>query len=387
MYVYVFEIAVSKQGYKEGAQEYNIWYHKWIGEHWTERLQKGEPAPTRCKMGEEAGYTKASLQKNEKCYFCLHFARGGCARGAECTFYHHLPGPNDELQLENTRDIFGRERYEKHRDDMGGVGSYRDESRTLYVSGFSMNGLTEKEMEAILWRHFGEWGEIENVNVIPRLSISFVRFRCRVNAEFAKEAMYHQALDHGEILNIRWARDDPNPVAKESKKRADEDAFILAMQAKGYAMVDVDKFNSVSDPSTETNQIADGSVQGESTTNQEASASSSGGPQQNGTNESVAGEEVQKQIDYEKWQQQMYEQYKQWWESQQQLQQQQQQQAGAILETEENVQQEESSASADPQSKLDSLLDTIDTTPAGKKREREQDTTDGEASSKKKSAA
>eukprot|EP01138_Halocafeteria_seosinensis_P012692 gb/GECG01012968.1/.p1 GENE.gb/GECG01012968.1/~~gb/GECG01012968.1/.p1 ORF type:complete len:528 (+),score=89.38 gb/GECG01012968.1/:1-1584(+) len=367
------DIDLSKQGYKEGAHEYNIWYHKWVGEHWTERLQKGEPAPTRCHIDEDAGYTKASLQKNEKCYFCLHFARGGCARGSDCTFYHHLPGPNDEVQLENTRDIFGRERYEAHRDDMGGVGSYRDESRTLYISGFSMAGLTDKQMEAILWRHFGEWGEIENVNVIARLSIAFVRYRCRVNAEFAKEAMYHQPLDNQEILNVRWARDDPNPVAKESKKRADEDAFILAMQAKGYAMVDVDKFNTVSNPTAENNQIADGSTNGSGAAGgQDANSGENGGGNQGQSHESVAGEEVQKQIDYEQWQQQMYEYYKQWWEYQQKLQQQQQQPQDGT----ENGEAQQTSTSGDPQSKLESLLNTIDSSEeeqsGGKKRTRDE---------------
>lgn len=32
------------------------------------------------------------------------------------------------------------------------------------------------------------------------------------NAEFAKEAMYGQSLDHGEVLNVRWATEDPNPT-------------------------------------------------------------------------------------------------------------------------------------------------------------------------------
>ena len=33
-------------------------------------------------------------------------------------------------------------------------------------------------------------------------------------SEFAKEAMSCQSLDKGEILSIRWAFDDPNPVAQ-----------------------------------------------------------------------------------------------------------------------------------------------------------------------------
>ena len=37
-----------------------------------------------------------------------------------------------------------------------------------------------KVLEAALWKHFGEWGEVENVNLIARLSIAFVRYRYRM---------------------------------------------------------------------------------------------------------------------------------------------------------------------------------------------------------------
>ena len=44
--------------------------------------------------------------------------------------------------------------------------------------------------------------------------IAFVRFTNRVFAEFAKEAMSDQSLTKGEILNIRWSHEDPNPSAR-----------------------------------------------------------------------------------------------------------------------------------------------------------------------------
>ena len=31
--------------------------------------------------------------------------------------------------------------------------------------------------------------------------------------------MSNQAIEHEEVLNIRWAHDDPNPVAKQARKR------------------------------------------------------------------------------------------------------------------------------------------------------------------------
>jgi hypothetical protein len=42
-----------------------------------------------------------------------------------------------------------------------------------------------------------------------------------------------QALDRGEILSIRWAFDDPNPVAQDSIERADKDALMGLLKAKG----------------------------------------------------------------------------------------------------------------------------------------------------------
>jgi hypothetical protein len=54
--------------------------------------------------------------------------------------------------------------------------------------------------------------------------------------EFAKEAMHCQKLDYDEILSIRWAHDDPNPVAKDSIERADKDAMFALLQAKGISL-------------------------------------------------------------------------------------------------------------------------------------------------------
>ncbi len=81
----------------EGAHEYNIWYHKWVGEHWKGDKDQG-PADTRCNIKRDTGYTKGSLQdpKSERVFFCMYFARGCCENGAECNYLHRLPLPKDE---------------------------------------------------------------------------------------------------------------------------------------------------------------------------------------------------------------------------------------------------------------------------------------------------
>ena len=52
------------------------------------------------------------------------------------------------------------------------------------------------------------------------------------NAQFAKEAMACQSLDNDEILNVRWATEDPNPTSKVAEKRRLEELGREAIQSK-----------------------------------------------------------------------------------------------------------------------------------------------------------
>lgn len=238
----------------EGANEYNIWYGRYVGDLWRGGMGK-DAAPSRCDPERDAGRTRATLAMlGDRCYFCIHFARGACSRGAECTFLHHVPTAEDDGALDAARDVFGRARHGSLREDMGGVGSMLSDSRTLYVGGLrrppALRSGDEDEdargpaakpapvglvaaWESAVQGAFGVWGELENVNVITRLACAFVRYRCRANAEFALIAMANQSVGHGEVLNLRWAHDDPNPVAREARERADADAVTAALAARG----------------------------------------------------------------------------------------------------------------------------------------------------------
>ena len=61
--------------------------------------------------------------------------------------------------------------------------------------------------------------------------VGFVTYSNEANAQFAKEAMAHQSLDHNEILNVRWATQDPNPVAQGREKRRVEEQAAAAIRA------------------------------------------------------------------------------------------------------------------------------------------------------------
>lgn len=53
--------------------------------------------------------------------------------------------------------MFGREKHSQYRDDMGGVGSFTRQNRTLYVGRLTETRDTADMVE----RHFEEFGEIE----------------------------------------------------------------------------------------------------------------------------------------------------------------------------------------------------------------------------------
>ena len=221
----------------EGANEFNVWYGKYVGEHWSEDQNRG-PAETRCIPIRDAGMTVGDKTSKGQTYFCLYFARGNCAAGEKCKYIHRIPLQNDGVRIDNMHDCFGRDRHASQRDDMNGVGSFANDCRTLYIGGLKTTRYKNKNegtkaIKNIVERHFSKWGEIEKTNVIWRLSICFVRYRLRISAEFAKEAMANQALDDEEVLSIRWAYDDPNSVTKKAIQRSNQDAMFAAMRAQG----------------------------------------------------------------------------------------------------------------------------------------------------------
>ncbi|KAJ3144394.1 Pre-mRNA-splicing factor [Geranomyces variabilis] len=203
----------------EQGGSFNIWYNRWQGEG--RRHKALEKAERRCNMKKDSGYTKAQPGS----IFCIHFSRGCCSRGDQCQYWHRPPIPAD--REDQTHDCFGRERFREDREDMGGIGSFERDNRTLYVGNIKA---PTTEMEEIVRRHFGDWGEIEHLNLLHHKNVAFVRYVRRYNAEFAREAMLGQSLDSNEVLNVRWATEDPNPHVKANKKRKVEEHITETVQ-------------------------------------------------------------------------------------------------------------------------------------------------------------
>jgi len=215
----------------EGANEYNIWYHRFVGEHWYDRLEK-EAAETRCILARDSGTTKGDSR--DKAWFCLHFARGCCAMGSQCTYLHRLPGPQDESRVDFLHDCFGRERHKTDRDDMQGTGNFNRDCKTLYIGG--LRSRSGHNIEESIFRHFSEWGPIEKYRVIHGKNLAFLTYYYRCSAEFAKEAMQNQTMDNDELLTVRWAYDDPNPTFVEERKDRDLQEALHQIHKSGVCM-------------------------------------------------------------------------------------------------------------------------------------------------------
>ncbi|KZP11014.1 hypothetical protein FIBSPDRAFT_937710 [Athelia psychrophila] len=210
---------VEKKEAVQTGKEYNIWYNKWAGGDREDSYSNKVKSQTRCAIRKDAGLTRANTTGIK--YICLFFARGCCPYGWECEYLHTLPDPVAAMP-DSSKDVFARDKFSDYRDDMGGVGSFNRQNRTLYVGRIKETG-NGAETEEVVLRHFKEWGDIERVRVLQYRSVAFVTYVDEVAAQFGKEAMACQSLDNDEILNVRWATEDPNPTQKVAEKRRLED--------------------------------------------------------------------------------------------------------------------------------------------------------------------
>ncbi|GAA5933520.1 hypothetical protein JCM1841_006341, partial [Sporobolomyces salmonicolor] len=187
---------VEKKQPEQTGQTYNVWYHKWAGGDKYDSYGIKEKSQTRVDIRKDAGYTRADGGGNN--YVCLFFARGCCPYGSECSYLHRLPPPQHILP-DASLDVFGREKHSGYRDDMGGVGSFNRQNRTLYIGRIKET----RETAEVIEEHFSEFGEIERIKILSNRGVAFVTYVSELNAQFAKEAMMHQSLENDEVLNVR----------------------------------------------------------------------------------------------------------------------------------------------------------------------------------------
>jgi hypothetical protein len=190
--------------YTRTGNIYNVWYNKWSGgkfslrdacetnTNWVppgdreDKYLNKTAAAGRCSIAKHSGYTKADRQPGS--YFCLFFARGICPKGVDCEYLHRLPTATDLFP--SNVDCFGRDKHADYRDDMGGVGTFQRQNRTLYIGRIHPTD----DIEEVVSRHMQEWGEIERTRVLTARGVAFVTYMNEANSQFAKEAMAHQSM-------------------------------------------------------------------------------------------------------------------------------------------------------------------------------------------------
>ncbi|EZG47203.1 RNA recognition motif (A.K.A RRM, RBD, or RNP domain) protein [Gregarina niphandrodes] len=196
----------ERVAYVEG-RSVNVWYG-YSATGWTpDGRRERVPAAGHCRPLVDAGFTQADLRGAGRAPLCLFFARGLCTGGVNCQFFHRVPTLYESEQLPLTLDIFGRERFAQHKEDMGGVGSFNSTSLTLFVGDY----LRSEDLAAIerqLRAAFSVYGALRNVKVVANRNYSFVTYCYRAAAEFALVAMNGWKLvedEPSEVLTVRWA--------------------------------------------------------------------------------------------------------------------------------------------------------------------------------------
>jgi hypothetical protein len=228
---------LSKIAYKEGSEKYNIWYHRFSTDRFDDSVRIA--ATTICDPWIDSGWTQADLKHAQSTPFCLWFARGCCSKGELCRYKHRVPTKFDDENSDQMIDIFGRERHANHKDDMGGVGSFLKECKSLYISEIELEESVPdsvQKLEAQIWKLFHPWGPIVSVRVIPSRRIAFVRFEYRSAAEFAKVACANQPCGISDAINVRWAFEDPNPRATEQAVIDTKDEFFCMIEKRIASM-------------------------------------------------------------------------------------------------------------------------------------------------------
>ena len=158
-----------------------------------------------------------------------------------CRFYHRVPQSEDiwSAEADHMKDIFGRSRHATFKENRTGIGPFAKDCKILCVSRIKFDdsdidndqpnstyvgtlpaNFSAKDMVRLVYDQFTPWGEVEDIIFNQSRLLVYVKYRFRVSAEFAREAMQNQVLVEGvkDPIKIQWAVENPFEEEAEEKK-------------------------------------------------------------------------------------------------------------------------------------------------------------------------
>ncbi|KAJ1736883.1 Pre-mRNA-splicing factor slt11 [Coemansia sp. Benny D160-2] len=163
---------------------------------------------------------KSPYYKRNRAHVCSFFVKGQCTRGSECPYRHEMPDGDPELAKQNIVDRYhgnndpvARRMLARSRKSENTLTAPADKSITsLFVTG--MDGLAQAD----LLGHFGAYGELKSVAVVPKGNCAFVNFKSRAGAEAAAAAALGGCVIKEKPVRLAWAK--PRPKGPESEVAA-----------------------------------------------------------------------------------------------------------------------------------------------------------------------
>ncbi|KAJ2557260.1 Pre-mRNA-splicing factor slt11 [Coemansia sp. RSA 1933] len=179
---------------------------------------------------------KEPYYKRNRAHVCSFFVKGQCTRGKECPYRHEMPDGDPELAKQNIADRYhgnndpvARRMLARSRKSENSLIAPSDKSITsLFVMG--IDGLAQTDLRT----HFGAYGELKSVIVVPKGNCAFVNFAARASAEAAAKAALSGCVISDKSVRLAWAKPKPKgPESELAKRTASKPANGGDLQPRG----------------------------------------------------------------------------------------------------------------------------------------------------------